>query len=113
MILGLRSNLSAQTGLTFTCESYCFFFRNLFNCPYSVIDYCVFVMEGSSVGNPLRTLLDLPEKERSERGLEHTPREIWQQPDTWRTTYQICSSRRAELIDAIRRAGIGRGSTAS
>jgi tagatose-6-phosphate ketose/aldose isomerase len=65
------------------------------------------------VGNPLRMLLDLPEKERSERGLEHTPREIWQQPDTWRTTYQICSSRRNELNDAIRRAGIGRGSTAS
>src|SRR5215469_59726 len=58
-------------------------------------------------------LLDLPEKERSERGLEHTPREIWQQPDTWRTTYQICSSRRKELSDAIRRAGIGRSSTAS
>ncbi|HKF06789.1 MAG TPA: hypothetical protein VKB49_31010 [Candidatus Sulfotelmatobacter sp.] len=65
------------------------------------------------MGNPLRTLLDLPEKERSERGLEHTPREIWQQPDTWKTTYQICSSRRAELTDVIRRAGIGRGSTAS
>lgn len=65
------------------------------------------------MGNPLRMLLDLPEKERAERGLEHTPREIWQQPNTWRTTYQICSSRRKELNDAVRRAGIGRGSTAS
>ena len=64
------------------------------------------------MGNPLRTLLDLPEKERAERGLEHTPREIWQQPDTWKTTYEICSSHRKELNDAVRRAGIGRGSTA-
>jgi len=65
------------------------------------------------VGNPLRTLLDLTERERIERGLEHTPREIWQQPDTWKTTYQICIKGRLELNGALRRAGIGRGSTAS
>jgi tagatose-6-phosphate ketose/aldose isomerase len=69
--------------------------------------------EEARLGNPLRTLLDLPERERAERGLEHTPREIGQQPDTWLTTYQICSDRRAELNDALRRAGVGRGSTAS
>ena len=33
------------------------------------------------MADPLRMLLDLPEQEKSERGLEHTPREIWQQPD--------------------------------
>ncbi|MGC2473354.1 MAG: SIS domain-containing protein [Candidatus Sulfotelmatobacter sp.] len=65
------------------------------------------------MGNPLRSLLDLTERERIERGLEHTPREIWQQPDTWKTTYQICVKDRAKLNDALRRAGIGRGSTAS
>lgn len=65
------------------------------------------------MGNPLRTLLDLTERERAERGLEHTPREIWQQPDTWKTTYQICVKHRGELNDVLRRAGIGRGSTAS
>ena len=65
------------------------------------------------MGNPLRSLLDLTERERTERGLEHTPREIWQQPDTWKTTYQICTKGRAQLNDALRRAGIGRGSTAS
>jgi len=65
------------------------------------------------MGNPLQMLLELPEQERAERGLEHTPREIWQQPETWRTTYAICSSRRGELMDALQRAGIGRGSTAS
>jgi tagatose-6-phosphate ketose/aldose isomerase len=65
------------------------------------------------VGNPLRTLLDLPEQERIDRGLEYTPREISQQPDTWRTTYEICAAEKARLDDALRRAGVGRGSTAS
>lgn len=62
------------------------------------------------MGNPLRTLLDLPEQERADRGLEHTPREIWQQPETWGTTYRICSLVRSELAEALQRAGIGRGS---
>jgi len=62
------------------------------------------------VGNPLRALLDLPEQERIERGLEHTPREIWQQPETWSTTYRICSDQRSDLKEVLRRAGIGRGS---
>lgn len=61
------------------------------------------------MGNPLRTLLDLSEQERVDRGLEHTPREIWQQPDTWGTTYRICSARKAEVNKALQRAGIGRG----
>jgi len=65
------------------------------------------------LADPLRTLLDLPEQERTERGLEHTPREIWQQPDTWTKTYQRCHDHRAELNDALRRAGIGRGNTSS
>ena len=65
------------------------------------------------MGNPLRTLLDLPEQEKAERGLEHTPREIWQQPDTWGTTYRVCAGRKAEIDDVLRQAGIGRGSTSS
>ena len=65
------------------------------------------------MANPLTTLLELPEQEKSERGLEHTPREIWQQPATWTQTYQRCLDRSAELNDVLRRAGIGRGSTSS
>ena len=61
------------------------------------------------MGNPLQTLLEMPTRERAERGLEHTPREIWQQPETWGTTYRICSQRNPDLRDALRRAGIGRG----
>jgi len=63
--------------------------------------------------NPLRQLLDLPEQEKNARGLEHTPREIWQQPATWRKTYELCRDRSAELNDGLRRAGIGRGTTSS
>ncbi|HEX3821344.1 MAG TPA: tagatose-6-phosphate ketose isomerase [Candidatus Sulfotelmatobacter sp.] len=65
------------------------------------------------MGNPWRALLDLPEQEKSERGLVHTPREIWQQPDTWRVTYELCAARQPELNAAVRQAGIGRGSTSS
>lgn len=63
--------------------------------------------------DPLRTLLDLPEQEKSERGLEHTPREIGQQPSTWNSTYRLCLDLQSELVSRLRRAGIGRGSTSS
>ena len=65
------------------------------------------------MGNPLRTLLDLPRQEKAERGLEHTPREIWQQPATWTKTYQRCGQHRSALDQVLRQAGIGRGPTAS
>lgn len=65
------------------------------------------------MADPLRTLLDLPEQEKSERGLEYTPREIWQQPDTWKKTYEHCRDQHSDLNDVLRRAGIGRGNTSS
>jgi len=65
------------------------------------------------VGNPLHALLELPEQEKVERGLEHTPREIWQQPATWSKTYDGCLERAGEVADFLRQSGIGRGSTSS
>lgn len=65
------------------------------------------------MSDPLSALLELPEPEKIERGLEHTPREIWQQPETWNQTYLRCQEHSAELNDVLRRAGIGRGSTSS
>ena len=65
------------------------------------------------MADPLCALLELPEQEKAERGLQHTPREIWQQPDTWTQTYERCRERGGELNDVLRRAGIGRGSTSS
>jgi tagatose-6-phosphate ketose/aldose isomerase len=52
--------------------------------------------------NPLRMLLDLPQAEKQERGLEHTPREIFQQPETWRNTYQRSRERLADLKALLR-----------
>ena len=65
------------------------------------------------MGNPLRTLLDLPQPEKAERGLEYTPREIWQQPSTWPRTFERCGEQRAALDHILRQAGVGRGPTAS
>src|SRR5215469_12409526 len=97
----------------FPCEWSFFLLRNLFKSSWVVLDYGVFGRGDFDVGNPLQTLLELPDQERAQRGLEHTPREIWQQPETWGTTYRVCAARQADLNDALRRAGIGRGSTAS
>ena len=65
------------------------------------------------MSNPLCRLLELSEREKIERGLEHTPREIWQQPDTWKTTYKVCESNHTALVDVLQRARIGHGSTSS
>ena len=63
--------------------------------------------------DPLQALLDLPDPEKAERGLEHTPREIWQQPGTWSKTYERCRELQTGLNEVLRDSGIGRGSTAS
>lgn len=63
--------------------------------------------------DPLRTLLELGNQEKIERGLEHTPREIWQQPATWGKTYEICRGKRADLAEMLSAAGIGRSAAAS
>lgn len=63
--------------------------------------------------DPLRTLLDLPEPEKIERGLQHTPHEIWQQPATWSKTYERCGALQSASNELLKDAGIGRGSTAS
>lgn len=65
------------------------------------------------MGNPLRKLLELPDNEKKERGLMHTPREISQQPETWSTTYRLCLAQRVALHRALLQAGIGRGATSS
>jgi len=59
--------------------------------------------------NPVQALLDLPQQEKVERGLEHTPREIWQQPATWKTSYRRCQALQNELKEKLHRAGIGLG----
>jgi len=59
------------------------------------------------LADPLQALLDLPEKEKTDRGLLHTPREIWQQPATWTKTYECCRALNSDIRHALVRAGIG------
>ena len=56
--------------------------------------------------NPLQALLDLPEAERVERGLQFTPQEIAQQPESWKTTYQRCLNQTQALQALLARAGV-------
>jgi tagatose-6-phosphate ketose/aldose isomerase len=65
------------------------------------------------LADPLRILLDLPEQEKSERGLEHTPHEIWQQPATWTKTWERCRELRAGVTQVLRSAGISPATTAA
>ncbi len=65
------------------------------------------------MSNPLCKLLELSEQEKVERGLQHTPREIWQQPETWQATYEVCKANQSAIAEVLRQAGIGRGNISS
>jgi tagatose-6-phosphate ketose/aldose isomerase len=54
----------------------------------------------------LSRLLALSEGERVGRGLVHTPREIRQQPDTWRGTYEKFSAAAGGVRDFLARVGL-------
>jgi tagatose-6-phosphate ketose/aldose isomerase len=54
----------------------------------------------------LNDLLALPSGQKSLRGLEFTPREIAQQPDTWAMTFMLFEKRRAEIVAFLDAAGI-------
>lgn len=56
--------------------------------------------------DPLAALLNLEAPERVRRGLEHTPREIAQQPSTWSTTFHRLEPRLQELRDFLARTGV-------
>jgi tagatose-6-phosphate ketose/aldose isomerase len=56
--------------------------------------------------DPLSALLDLSAAEKSERGLEFTPREIAQQPGTWITTFDHLQARESELRSFLAEAGV-------
>ena len=57
----------------------------------------------------LSRLLALSEDERAVRGLVHTPREIRQQPDTWRRTYELFSEAAGGVRDFLAGAGMTDG----
>src|SRR5215210_9403530 len=57
----------------------------------------------------LSRLLALSEGEKLERGLVHTPREIRQQPDTWRRTCEMVSDASGGVRDFLAKAGLLEG----
>jgi len=52
-------------------------------------------------------LLELSSAERESLGLAHTLREILQQPQTWRATYQKVRQFSAQIEEFLARAGVG------
>ncbi|MGA9528285.1 MAG: SIS domain-containing protein [Terriglobales bacterium] len=54
----------------------------------------------------LRALMDASDDEKLARGTRHTPREIFQQPLTWKKTYKICADRRRNLSQFLDASGI-------
>lgn len=57
--------------------------------------------------NPLSSLLSLSNDEKASRGLVYTPREIAQQPQTWRATYELFRNRLSEISRFLRDAKVG------
>jgi len=57
--------------------------------------------------NPLCRLLALPEEEKQARGLQHTPKEIAQQPETWLRTFECFRQRHGEIQEFLQSAGVG------
>ncbi|MHC4396557.1 MAG: SIS domain-containing protein [Planctomycetota bacterium] len=50
------------------------------------------------MANALRALIELPEAEQKEKGVESTPQEIYQQPEMWRQTLEIMKNKKDEII---------------
>lgn len=59
----------------------------------------------------LLNLVHLSPEEKTNRGLTHTPGEIFQQPATWATTFLNFKERRADVEAFLKTAGIGPNST--
>jgi tagatose-6-phosphate ketose/aldose isomerase len=56
--------------------------------------------------NALSELLNLADGEKQTRGLVHTPAEIAQQPDTWKSTFDLFKEKRAEIREFLVSAGL-------
>lgn len=54
----------------------------------------------------LESFVELPEEEQKARGLSFTPREIAQQPETWRTTLEIFQRNKEQISSFLDLAGV-------
>lgn len=60
-----------------------------------------------TLANPLLQLLELSEQEKEAKGVRHTAAEIFQQPETWEATFELCERRKPELEAFLRKSGVG------
>ena len=65
-------------------------------------------MKEKVVNNSLLSLLRLGAEEKEARGLRYTPHEIYQQPETWQSTYERCVEKAPELTQFLENSGVGR-----
>lgn len=56
--------------------------------------------------NALESLLSLPDAEKREKGILHTPAEIAQQPATWQQTFALFLQQKEAIQDFLSRTGI-------
>lgn len=56
--------------------------------------------------NPITSLLNLSAAEKEKRGIIHTPREIFQQPETWIRTWALIEARLQEIQAFLAAAGV-------
>jgi tagatose-6-phosphate ketose/aldose isomerase len=56
--------------------------------------------------DPLSALLNLPAANKVEEGIEYTPREIAQQPETWLRTYALVREREGEIREFLASCGV-------
>lgn len=59
------------------------------------------------MADALSALLVLPDREKEARGLTDTPREIHQQPQTWKRTFDRLRAAHASIAAALESCGIG------
>lgn len=53
------------------------------------------------MANALKALIELPEAEQKEKGVEATPQEIFQQPEMWRQTLEIVKNNKEQIISFL------------
>ena len=54
----------------------------------------------------LSEILSLPDGEKAARGLQHTRKEIAQQPETWGSTFARVQKNRSDIQTFLRSAGV-------
>lgn len=64
------------------------------------------VLKNAAESITLDEMLSLPDDEKAGLGLEHTPREISQQPQTWIGTFEILKSKRSEIGQFLAESGV-------